>query len=176
MNPKAASFDAKEIHPNDAKRKPADVVIDQPCCMFTPRVTIARVGDTIVVNNPAPVAHNFFWTSENNGNVNVVIAPKLQHRFAAPLVAEAPPIQYKCTIHPWMDGYVRIFDHPYSAVTDADGKFEIKDAPAGAYRIVYWHESVGFKDGKAGRFGDPIVIKDDGKGTMEMKPAEFEVK
>src|SRR5947209_3226021 len=54
-----AKFTAKEIHPADAKRMPANVVIDQPCCMFMPRVTLARVGDTIVVKNSAPVAHNF---------------------------------------------------------------------------------------------------------------------
>src|SRR5439155_25864107 len=46
MNPKA-NFEKEQIHPADAKRKPAEVVIDQPCCMFEPRVTTARVGDTL---------------------------------------------------------------------------------------------------------------------------------
>src|SRR5438132_496979 len=50
-----AAFAPNEIHPADAKRKAAEVVIDQPCCMFVKRVTAARVGDTIVVKNPAPV-------------------------------------------------------------------------------------------------------------------------
>ncbi|HEX4610669.1 MAG TPA: hypothetical protein VH092_20935 [Urbifossiella sp.] len=54
---------ANEIHPDDAKRKAEVVDIDQPCCMFTPRLTTARVGDTLQVKNPAPVAHNFFWDS-----------------------------------------------------------------------------------------------------------------
>src|SRR5262249_25994033 len=58
--PKAA-FKANEINPADAKRKPANVEIDQPCCMFTPRIVAARVGDTIVVKNSAPFNHNFFW-------------------------------------------------------------------------------------------------------------------
>ena len=38
----AAKWKKEEIHPDDAKRKPADVVIDQPCCMFVERVTCAR--------------------------------------------------------------------------------------------------------------------------------------
>ena len=88
-----------------------------------------------------------------------------------PLVAEGPPIQYKCTIHGWMTGYVRIFDHPYYAVTDADGKFEIKNAPAGKYRIVYWHEN-GFQGGAQGRFGEEIEIK--GPAT-DVKPIDFDV-
>ena len=171
-NPKAA-LAPNEIHPGDANRKPADVVIDQPCCVFEPRVTCARVGDTVVVKNPAAFVHNFFWVSENNGTFNVAVAANQQWRMPNPLVAEAGPIEYKCTIHSWMNGYVRVFDHPYFAVTDEHGKFEIKNAPAGKYRIVYWHERVGFKGGRAGRFGDVIEITDGGKGVMAMKPTDF---
>jgi hypothetical protein len=36
-----AEFAKDQIHPDDAKRKPGEVVIDQPCCMFGPRVTVA---------------------------------------------------------------------------------------------------------------------------------------
>src|SRR4051794_12985438 len=36
-----AKFTAEQIHPDDAKRKPADVTIDQPCCMFVDRITLA---------------------------------------------------------------------------------------------------------------------------------------
>ena len=164
-------FPKENIHPADAKRKAEEVVIDQPCCMFVNRVTCARVGDTIVVKNPAPVAHNFFWDSANNGSHNPTIAAKTDWKMPAALVKEAPPIQYKCSIHGWMTGYVRIFDHPYYAITDEDGKFEIKNAPAGKFRIVYWHET-GLRGGAAGRFGDQIEIKGP---TLEMKPTDFDV-
>jgi plastocyanin len=105
-----AAFKADEIHPADAKRKAQDVVIDQPCCMFTARVTCARVGDTIVVKNPAAVVHNFFWSSANNGDHNPNIPANQQWKMPKPLVEERTPIQYKCTVHPWMTGYVRVFD------------------------------------------------------------------
>jgi hypothetical protein len=178
-DPAATEFPKDKIHPDDAKRKPAEVVIDQPCCMFVNRVTVARVGDTLAVKNSAPVVHNFFWSSTNNGEYNQNV-PKngkwVMHQQGAAepwrLVPESTPIQYKCTIHGWMTGYVRIFDHPYYAVTDDDGKFEIKNAPTGKYRIVYWHES-GLRGGPKGRFGEPITITGP---TMEMKPVDFEVK
>jgi hypothetical protein len=166
-----AAFAANEIHPDDLKRKPAEVVIDQPCCMFVNRVTAARVGDTLVVKNPAPVVHNFFWSSANNGDFNPNIAAKAAWKMPKPLAKEDSPIQYKCTIHGWMTGYVRIFDHPYYAVTDEDGRFEIKNAPVGKYRIVFWHEN-GVLGGAKGRFGEPIEIKGP---TLEMKPTEFDV-
>jgi hypothetical protein len=169
-----AEFAKAQIHPADANRKPAEVVIDQPCCMFVNRVTCARVGDTIVVKNPAPVAHNFFWSSSNNSDYNANLAAKTDWKMPKALVKENPPIQFKCTIHPWMSGYVRVFDHPYYAVTDADGKFEIRNAPAGKFRIVFWHEN-GVKGGREGRFGEPIEIAGGKGGTMEMKPTDFDV-
>jgi hypothetical protein len=166
-----AMFTKEQIHPDDAKRKTVEHVITQPCCMFTERITLARVGDTIVVKNPAPVAHNFLWSSMNNGEENKNVPKGEEWKLPNPLVAEGPPILYKCTIHPWMSGYVRIFEHPYYALTDADGKFEIKNAPVGKYRIVYWHEN-GFRGGAAGRFGVEIEIKGP---TTELKPTDYDV-
>jgi hypothetical protein len=160
----------EQIHPDDAMRKPSEHVITQPCCMFTERVTVARVGDKLVVKNPAPVPHNFFWSSQSNGEVNQTIPKMDEYKMPNPLVAEGPPILYKCTIHGWMTGYVRIFDHPYYAVTDAEGKFEIKNAPVGKYRLVYWHES-GFKGGAPGRFGEEIEIK----GPATEVKTEFDI-
>ena len=50
------------------------------------------------------------------------------------------PFMYTCGIHSWMKGYVGVYHHPYFAVTDADGNFTIKNAPAGKYRLMAWHE------------------------------------
>jgi len=166
-----SEFPKDKIHPDDAKRKAAEVVIDQPCCMFIKRITVARVGDTIVVKNPAPVAHNFFWDSGNNGAYNQTVTKQDSWKMPEALKKENPPIQFKCTIHPWMSGYVRVFDHPYYAVTDENGNFEIKNAPAGKYRIVYWHEN-GVKGGAAGRFGEQIDIKGP---VLDLKKVDFDV-
>jgi hypothetical protein len=171
MNAKA-KLEPAQIHPSDKERKPATITIDQPCCMFVQRITLARVGDTIKAKNPAPVAHNFFWTSANNGEFNVTVAKESDWTMPQALVAEASPVQFKCTIHPWMAGYVRIFDHPYYAVTDEDGKFEIKNAPVGKFRMVVWQEKQGFLGGKDGRFGTPVEIK---AGGTELKPVEFDI-
>jgi hypothetical protein len=68
--------------------------------MFENRITLARVGDTLVVKNPAPVAHNFLWSSANNGDANTTIPAGDKHVFEKPLVAESSAIPFKCTIHP----------------------------------------------------------------------------
>src|SRR5262249_28990836 len=35
-------------------------------------------------------------------------------------------------------------DHPWFAVSDADGKFAIEGVPAGNYEFVLWHERAGY--------------------------------
>ena len=60
-----------------------------------------------------------------------------------------------CNIHPWMGARVGIFDHPYFAVTDDDGAFTIKLAPAGAVRFFGYHEKLALFGGAKGRNGFP---------------------
>jgi hypothetical protein len=58
-------------------------------------------------------------------------------------------VTFKCDAgHTWMSAYVFVVDQPYYAVTDAAGKFELKDVPPGAYTLVVWHESLGTQEQK----------------------------
>ena len=71
-----------------------------------------------------------------------------------------------------MRSRVAVFTHPYYAITDADGKFEIKDAPAGKHRLFIWQESIGWRGGAAGRNGMEIAVKGGGAidlGQLDMK-------
>jgi len=34
-----------------------------------------------------------------------------------------------------------VVPHPYYVVTDANGRFELSNVPAGEYTLVAWHES-----------------------------------
>ena len=52
-------------------------------------------------------------------------------------------VPFKCDVHGWMNAYVGVVDHPYFAVTDKGGKFELKDLPPGTYTIEAWHEKLG---------------------------------
>ena len=97
-------------------------------------------------------------------NYNVVKSPKVEivyddaHHFVL-TTREKFDIITSDPIHPWMKGWIRVFDHPYFAVTDENGAFEIKDAPAGNLRLMVWHGSAGWKDGAKGRNGDPVQIQ-----------------
>jgi hypothetical protein len=45
-----------------------------------------------------------------------------------------------CDIHSHMSAYILVFSHPYFAVTDVDGSYEIPNVPAGSYSVVVWSE------------------------------------
>jgi hypothetical protein len=42
--------------------------------------------------------------------------------------------------HVWMNAEMMVVPHPYYAVTDESGNFELTDVPPGEYQIVAWHE------------------------------------
>ena len=164
------TFAPKDIHPALANAKPKELVIDQPCCQFVPRAFAARTGDTLLIKNSSPVPHNTNFNSDDL-SFNQTIAAGGEYKPEKPLTAQKSPALYACNIHPWMKGMVMIFDHPYYAVTDADGKYEIKDAPAGAIRVFYRHEG-GYHMGKDGAKGFPNNIAG---ATMELKPIDLEL-
>lgn len=165
------SFAAADIHPDLAKPAKPSVEIDQPCCRFIPHVVVARTGQDMIIKNSAPVPHNAKWVSRNNDEINPLIPPGGQFAVKA-LKAERFPIEISCSIHPWMKAWVRVFDHPYFAVTDEDGNFEIKNAPvlAGKLRIFIWQEN-GISGGAPGRFGQTLEVK---PGSMDLKEIKFD--
>jgi hypothetical protein len=49
-------------------------------------------------------------------------------------------VDLRCNVHIWMNGEMIVARHPYYAVTDEDGNFELTQVPPGDYEIVAWHE------------------------------------
>jgi hypothetical protein len=163
------------INPAQAQIKDKEVSIDQPVCAFVPHAQGMREGQTLVVHNSAPVAHNVNWAGgvAKNPGGNVIVPPGKEHKVTN-LKADRLPVSVSCNIHGWMKGYIRVFDHPYFAVTDADGNFEIKTPPAGKFKIWYWSDT-GWKGGEAGSKGEAITIKAgevNDLGKVQWKPAK----
>ena len=169
---RSAAFPQDKIEPSLLKAKPTTITIDQPKCQFEPRVVAAREGDTLVVKNSSSISHNFNVNGSGQ-TYNISVPAGKEYKSEVPLKADRLQTSFGCTQHPWMEGRMRVFDHPYFAVTDENGNFEIKGAPEGKFRIVYWHEA-GFHKGKDGVNGFEIDIKDGGKGTMELKAIDID--
>jgi hypothetical protein len=154
------------IHP-DRKALPKEaVIIDQPCCLFEPRVLVVREGQKLEVRNSAGFPHSFKFDGDSqiNGGKNVSIPPGGKQEFS--LKAEKKKIPITCALHGWMKGTMLVLDHPYFAISQKDGTFEIKDAPAGKFVLFVYHE-------KAGWLHKPDDPKKLSAGqTIEIKPGE----
>jgi hypothetical protein len=153
-------FPANLVNPKLAVPPSKPLEIDQPCCQFIPHALAAQAGQTLVIKNTAPKPHNAKWDSLENGQANPLLPPGKEFAIKN-LKAEKGPIPLACSIHPWMKAWVRVYDHPYFAVTDGDGNFEIKDAPQGKFKVYIWHET-GWSGGRAGATGSlTIDVKGD---------------
>lgn len=110
--------------------------------MYEPHVTALMVGQNLDVANDDQTTHNVFMMSQNNRPSNRSSLPGSEPVVES-LVAPELAIPMKCNVHPWMKGYVFLFDHPYFAVTHRDGKFELTGLPPGTYTLVAWQELYG---------------------------------
>src|SRR5438874_5888070 len=116
--------------------------IDQKNCRYHPHVFGMRVGQPLEIVNSDPTLHNIHALPKNNQEFNngqPIQGMKMTHTFTAKEVM----VPFKCDVHGWMNAYVGVLDHPYFAVTDKDGKFELKSLPPGTYTIEAWHEKLG---------------------------------
>jgi hypothetical protein len=160
------------IHPDLKTPKEKSVVLDQPMCMFLPRAIAMRQGQVLIVKNSAPVNHNIQWIGDgiNNPGGNVTLPPAKEH-VIKDLQPQKLPLMLRCNIHPWMQGRLAVFDHPYYAVTDDQGNFEIRNVPAGKVRLIAYQESIGWRGGAKGRAGQEVEVKAGGTvdlGALEM--------
>jgi hypothetical protein len=146
--------------------------VDQPCCQFIPRLSVVRTGQTLRALNPMTIAHNVVIIGFKN-QINYQI-PAGKHVDIDLVPEVGRPLAVSCGAHAWMTGKMWMFDHPYYAVTNKNGEFEIKGVPSGTQNVAIWHEAIGYLGGAAGRAGTPREIKSGNDATdlgkIEIKP------
>jgi hypothetical protein len=110
-------------------------------CIFEPHVAVGFKGGKVIQKNDDPIFHNIHTYLNGKTMFNIGL-PEKGSSVTKPLLREGL-MEVTCDSHPWMKGYIQIFDHPYAAVTDAKGDFSIKDIPPGTYTVEAWHEALG---------------------------------
>ncbi|MFM1802282.1 MAG: hypothetical protein RJA81_1634 [Planctomycetota bacterium] len=119
------------------------IEIDQKNCKFIPHVSAMHSKQKLVFKSSDPVNHNVRYSAFSNQPFNQILAPNSK-TMPLTLVPERRPLPLACDIHPWMKGFLMVFNHPFFVVTGADGSFEIKGIPAGSHKFVAWQESSGY--------------------------------
>ena len=117
----------------------APVTLDQNGCMYSPHVQGIMVGQTYHILNSDGILHNIHSLPKINSQFNKPMPPSVKETNTKFDKAE-DVFKIKCDVHPWMEAYIGVFNHPFFATTKADGKFTISGLDPGTYTITAWHE------------------------------------
>ncbi len=115
------------------------VMIQQQTCTYVPRVTGIMVGQDLMIKSGDPVLHIPHVNPVKNkewGFSQAKVGDERVKQFTAPEVM----VRLICDVHAWMEAWIGVLEHPFWAVTDLKGAFEIKKLPPGKYTIEVWHE------------------------------------
>ena len=118
------------------------IYLDQNGCLYTPHVIAVRTGQSLIVKNSDDTLHNINVQPQNNPAFNIgqpIAGMETEKSFPNTEIG----IPARCDVHPWMSGFIGVFDHPYYAVSAGGGSFSIDRLPAGDYVVEAWHESLG---------------------------------
>jgi len=126
------------------------IILDQRGCEFVPRIQIARSGAPLILRNSDPVLHvvRIDSMSSTNGQHTLLKAAtpyagfeKIYHlaNFREPTLLQVTSGNGQ----EWMAAYIAVLPHPWAALTDENGRFTLRNVPAGAQKIYAWHEALG---------------------------------
>jgi plastocyanin len=132
-------------------------VMDQRNETFVPHVLAITTGTTVDFPNSDRFYHNVFSLSKTR--------PFDLGRYAA---GNSRPIRFDragivrvfCDIHSHMNAYILVFNHPFFAMTDAEGRYRIENVPPGTYGVIAWNEGTS-SDAR------PITVPDSGVAELD---------
>jgi len=107
---------------------------------FVPRVVAVTVGSEVDFPNDDSIYHNVFSLSRVK-TFDLGRYPKGRsrgQRFDKPGV-----VKVFCQIHSHMSATVMVFDHPWFAIPDEQGMFDLSGVPPGMHEVTAWHERLG---------------------------------
>jgi plastocyanin len=135
------------------------VVMDQLGCRYDPHVFGIMAGQELKILNSDGLLHNIHALPKVNKPFNMAM-PANRTEAIEKFTKPEEMFKIKCDVHPWMNAYVAVLDHPFFDTSGTDGKFQIANLPAGTYDVVAWHEKLGQQKTK-------VTVTADGTATAD---------
>lgn len=138
-----ASLENAAVQPKLNGAKP--VVVDQREMLFLPRVVAVQHGQAVSFDNSDTCNHSVMASSAVPANqLNRFVSPgkPMEHVFEP----QKKPVLIGCSLHAWMRAWIYVMPHPWFALTDDRGKFQIKDIPPGKYTLWLHHADTGSQE------------------------------
>jgi hypothetical protein len=111
--------------------------LDQRHCRYEPHILLVPQDATLQMRSSDATLH----TIHMEGAASFNLPFPFPGQVIARNMTTPGTVSLKCNGgHVWMNAEMMVVPHPYYAVTDLNGKFEISSVPAGEYQLVAWHE------------------------------------
>lgn len=120
------------------------ITFENRTCRFVPRTNVAVVGSVLEILNRDPILHNTHMRIDGRSGptiINVVQPAGVDVIMKTLQIAGFFDI--RCDAHTFMQASMHVFEHPYFAISDSTGRFEMAQVPPGTYRLRMWHEALG---------------------------------
>jgi len=111
--------------------------MDQKGEQFVPRVLAITVGTTVDFPNTDTTFHNVFSLARIR---TFDLGRYPPHRSGSVTFERPGIVPVFCDIHSNMSAYILVFNHPFFALTDPDGRYAIPGVPPGTYELRVWSE------------------------------------
>lgn len=119
-----------------------NITIDQNGCRYVPHIQATTRGSTLTITSHDQTLHNIHGFLGTRTLFNIAM-PTPGMRVRRPL-RRSGHVRMQCDAgHTWMSAHIRVFDHPYFAVTTSNGRFNLSDIPPGHYTLKVWHPRLG---------------------------------
>jgi len=112
-------------------------------CTLRPRMLGAQVGQSLSIENLDTTLKNVHLSKGDETLISVA-----QPGGSVPIVVglDEPGLhRIHSDLHPWINGFVAVTQHPFFDVSASDGSFTIEGVPPGRYTLATWHAIYGSK-------------------------------
>ena len=111
--------------------------LDQKHCRYIPHILLVPEGGNFSMMSSDNTLHTIHMDGAATFNLPFPFPDRVTTRqMPAPGL-----VNLRCNGgHVWMNAEMMVIQHPYYAVTDESGHFELTNIPPGNYELVAWHE------------------------------------
>ena len=111
--------------------------LNQKNCRYEPHILLVPLQGNIKIESSDPLLHTVHMSGAAEYNLPFPFKDQVVSR----VMTREGQVDLRCNAgHVWMNAEMMVAPHPYFAVTDANGEFQITQVPPGEYEIVAWHE------------------------------------
>ncbi|MEZ6057715.1 MAG: hypothetical protein R3C01_13525 [Planctomycetaceae bacterium] len=145
--PTQAALAERTLAETEKSDEPQGLVVNVKGCQFFPYTMIVRIGQPVRITSSDVVLHhirpfyilNYGWGAMLAGPEDYSDVPQSSLKKPEPL-----PTLVTCDVYSHMESWWYVSDHPYHAITDAQGGFRIDNLPVGEHTLTIWHSRTGY--------------------------------